>query len=90
MENHNVGDVIGAPESWRNLLNDHARRMPNMRGALISEIDQDNEGFAIGTRGGECGETYSVFRISEPGLRRRLLAVLMVGMDVHRAVKLAI
>ena len=85
-----VGDVLGDPESWPNYVGTRTRGIPDMRGAVISEVMDVDDGLAVSTQGSACGNTFAVFAIADAGVRARLANVLKAGLDVHQAVLLAI
>lgn len=61
-----------------------------MGGAWISKVPVSDDGPAISTRDAASGPTYSVFRVEDPGLKRRAARALKIGMKVDVACLLAI
>jgi hypothetical protein len=82
--------MLGNPESWPNYAGTRTRGMPDMRGAVISEVMNVDDGLVVSTQGSACGNTFAVFAIADSGLRARLATALKAGLDVHQAVLLAI
>ena len=85
-----LGDVIGAPGTWRDLSAKRDGACANMRGAVISEFAASDGSLAIATSEGVDGPTLSVFFVEDPDLLRRATKVLKVGLNVNAAVLLPI
>jgi hypothetical protein len=61
-----------------------------MRGARITAIEVCDDGIAVTAQGKRGGNTYAVFAIDNPDIRRRTVRVLRPGLDVHVACSLPI
>ena len=85
-----VGDILGAPDTWRDVTLDRETLYPDLLGATISEVESIGDGIAISTVGARGGSTYSVFHIENADIRQRMMRVLKPGLAVFAAVLLAI
>ena len=90
MEVRTVRDVLGDPESWPDYIRRENRGKLNMAGATISLVLASGNEIVVQTKGGACGETFSVFVIKDNDLRERTVRALRRGAPVHEAVAAAI
>jgi len=80
-----VRDVLGEPETWPNHLHVAGEGPTEIRGATISQVFSAGSDIAVGTDGGACGATFSIFAVEDQELRDRIERALRPGLDVHEA-----
>ncbi len=85
MSTKTVRDVIGEPESWPNFMQWELPGLPDMRGAMITEVFAAGDQIAVLTKGAICGDTFSTFAVEDKELRDRLTQALRPDMSVYQA-----
>ena len=85
-----MGDVLGSPDTWRDVTPDRNTLYPDLLGATISEVESIGDGTTISTVGARGGPTYSVFQIEDADIRHRTMRVLKPGLAVFAAALIAI